>query len=521
MIRSFPKVLLVAAVLMCGMSLFAQDSERISMLKFQAKELLLPFAMVKYETNGNGLKVTPSTDNRKITIRAEGEGTVSLTVYGAAGESKAYIVTIDEDLERIFKRLKDVLKSLPELDITKTQDKILIEGTISSISSWDVYQKILPHYNSVVLNLAKFEPTPEVFEKFVKALEKVGFKVTKKAPEEKTPNELYVSYEDNIVYVTGYVLRPDEIKTIENVIDSQRWLSRVSDKASESEAMVRGTKVNCNIQVLPKMISVDVVFVGITDEQGAQIGNKDAGKDLLSFKIGSWLNSNKNHGHGTSWDSGNNALLDLSIGGTVDFFARNGITRFRTAGHVTFPSNTGGSNVFNEGGTAYIPVSGNDNGDLKEINYGLRLEVKGGMISPNEVTLDVKLSANLEPDSSSGFLTQAKHEYSGTVVCELDKTIILGGMNDIVEGSSNQGVVGLRKAPILRWLAGYEQNPQNKRRLIILLCPRMAGKGISEAEINTPVWEETAPVALEAEQPLVERDTKPRKARKWYFLWLF
>ena len=216
-------------------------------------------------------------------------------------------------------------------------------------------------------------------------------------------------------------------------------------------------------------------------------------------------------------------MINGNMDATVRFLAANGISRTYHAGHVSFANNDPQGGTLHTGGTVYVKVSGIENGSLQNIEFGLKIKVTGGLVSPSrtKLTLDLKNSALLGSNESS--YTLSEDTTKQTVFCDLNKTIVIAGSKKIAQDTSRSGLPVLRNTPVLQWFVSEDRNSSSDSRLLILACPRLV-KFNPDVQINIPLEQETAPTYRDARRDNVEREEENRRYRGWlswlnWFCW--
>ena len=180
---------------------------------------------------------------------------------------------------------------------------------------------------------------------------------------------------------------------------------------------------------------------------------------------------------------------------TVSYFSRRGISRTYKAGSVSF---TNGINegYLKVGGTQYVKVRGRDDGDLKEINYGFIVTVKGEIINRRQIRLNI----NLEYSHMTDELNKEESSIRTERIVEFDKTAIIGGFKDITRSISNDGMPVLRNTPVVQWFVSQRNDSELTSDLLILVSPRVS----SDTEVEIPVNRNPENTVRESQQSNAE-----------------
>jgi type II secretory pathway component GspD/PulD (secretin) len=209
---------------------------------------------------------------------------------------------------------------------------------------------------------------------------------------------------------------------------------------------------------------------------------------------------------------------------TVRFLAKNGISRNYNAGHVSFANNSADGGRLHTGGTIYAKVNGIENGSLQNIEYGLTITVKGGLVSPTKVRLDLDLVNSYLLGANEDSYNLSEDTTKQTVICELDKTMAIAGSQKIVQDTQKSGLPVLRNTPVLKWFVAEDSKQMSASRLLILVCPRIQDLSRSP-QIEIPLDAETGTTYEEArrdaEEDLDAKGRREQGSKSWldWFRW--
>jgi Flp pilus assembly secretin CpaC len=351
---------------------FAQETEKVSLGIGALKVVDLPFAMQNYRISSPDIIKLETFSEKQLRIIGQKQGTCELEVIGA-GMTKRFSVTVVDSIRQVYDKLRVDLDTLPELDISINQDYIAIKGEISSIKNWEHLQKVLPMYEGVCKNYATFRPAPEMILNMKKLLEQSGY-VVSSTPIPTEPGQIGFQFAQNVITVTGTVYHPADLTTIKTLFSTQNWI------ATDGVAGDGKVRLITNLKVEPTMIDVGTVYVGVTKSEGEKLGSPN--NSFFGFNPTALYDIVTGKGSGS-------AVMSVGLNSMIQFMAESGVTRFKTAGHLTFISNNESKKeaTFHNGGTMYIRVSGQNTGDLKEVQYGLQMKVSGGLTGGNKVTM--------------------------------------------------------------------------------------------------------------------------------------
>ena len=493
------KLFLFLALILSVCALFAED-EKISMIVGTTKSIRVPFVIESYKmvpSKNDIIKVEASESHIRIMASAVGE--VNLLVSGG-GMSNNYTITVKSNLAQTLRKLRNDLDTLTELDISTNEDQIVIRGTVTNPEHWALLMKVLPNYSGKCVNFATFKPSAETVLNLKKMLTDAGFTF---AEQDKAPalGELAMKISSDTITLTGELYSQKDVDKVNQILATQTWLA-VNGKADSSRGQIQGI---VNLTVVETVLQVDIVYVGIQES--------DSGKEGSNSNIFGGFSTQGLYDLVAGRGSGS-AVINGNMDATVRFLASNGITRTYHAGHVSFANNDPQGGSLHTGGTVYVKVNGVENGSLQNIQYGLKIKVTGGLISPTQtkLTLDLTNSALLGSDGDSYTLSEDTSKQ--TVLCDLDKTIVVAGSKKIAQDTSKSGLPVLRNTPVLKWFVAEDRDSTTETRLLILACPRLM-KFNPDVQIDIPLEMETAPTYDEAKKDNKERQEEEKRHSGW------
>ena len=460
---------------MLFMSLFAAESEKISMSIGSQRSLQAGFVISSFKlipANQDQIKVEAS--DSILRVQADKVGEVSIIVSGD-GMQKEYIITVKTNLEKDLRKLRSELDSLTELTIVINEDQIKITGEVTNPEHWALLQKVLPRYSGKCVSFATFKPNAETVKNLKKMLEDSGFTVVDTT--NPADGELSLTLSSNVVVITGQLFSQNELDKVNQILSTQPWLS-VNAPVDSKSGKIRGI---VNIKVVESLLEVEIVYLGVTESEGKKIGSSDV--PVLKAVYSIFYDAVAGAAGGKTAQIGGN------LQATTRFLANNGLTRTHNAGHVSFANNDPKGGELFTGGNTKVKVSGSENGSLQDIEYGLKIKVKGGLVSPTRCKLELDLENSSLIGSGDDSFTLAKDSTKQTVYVDLDKTIILAGSKKIAQDTSKSGVPGLRHVPVLNWFVAQDSGSKENTSLLILACPRLQ-KPNNDVQIEIPLSEE-------------------------------
>ncbi len=488
----------------------AAEAERVEVTVGAMRLLDLPFEMAGFRVTDPEIVKGEAVGVRQLRVIGLKVGTSDVQVTGAGTVSRLYSVSVVENIREVLSAMKRDLDSLPELELTVNRNLVVIKGEVSNVAHWQLLQKVLAAYDKQFLNLATFRPAPEVMLTLKDALEKSGLKVSTET-EAPPVGTVGLRFSGNAVYVGGSVYSPNDIDKVKAAIAVQDWLTL--EKPAAGEAKVQAVM---NLRVEPVMIELDVVYVGLTDNQNQQLGVNLARQGLLlvdttAAAFAGTVGSDRQSGFTGSY------TINSGLQGALNFMAANGVSRFRNAGHLTFRSNdTPTWREFHSGGTLKVKISGGESGtaSLEDIDYGLIMKVKGGLATSTMADLEVEIELSAPELMRNGDYDLKRNRISTTLNCEVGKTLVLGGMKGLVESTAGpSGVPFLRSVPVVQWFFSESENRLVDTQVLVLISPQLAGG----PRAALPVSVETADTDAKAQTPNRERMEKGGRKRRFFF----
>jgi type II secretory pathway component GspD/PulD (secretin) len=505
------------------------DGERVAVNIGAIQVVDLPFAVQGFRVTDPALVRAEAMGERQLRIMGLKAGATDMQVTGNNGETALFSITVVENIKEILNALKKDLDTVPEVELAVNRDRIVVKGELSNVGNWETLQKVLKAYDAKqYLDLTTFRPAPEVMLGLKSALEKAGVKVME-GDQSAPPGAVSLKYNKDTLFMSGTFYSPQDVARVQDIVASQDWL--VIRKAGEASQRAAGdVKVNAvlNLRIEPVMVEVDVVYVGITDSQNEQLGVNLAKQGLLAINAataGFYGNINKG---GSGWGGGYAVRSNLQ--GVLNFMAKEGVSRFRSAGHLTFKSGdspqwrlfhsggtikaqTGGSSTASGGGGDKIAVS-TGNGSLQDIDYGLIMRVKGGLENAQTAGLEVELELSAPELMDNGDYNLKRNRVSTNVECPLGNTVVLGGMKDLVESTATpSGVPFLRSVPVIQWFFSEKTSDVRQQQVLVLISAQLA-PGFQPSK---PVSDETKNTVEKAAQPSKERLKEDHKGRNYFY----
>ncbi|MBR6503598.1 MAG: pilus assembly protein N-terminal domain-containing protein, partial [Firmicutes bacterium] len=279
-----------------------------------------------------------ANDQIRITGLSVGKSDLHVT---AGSVSKLYTVTVNDNVREVFNSLRKDLDSVPEVEISINGNRVVLKGEVSSIDGWETLLKVLPTYGSSVTDLTVFRPAPEIMLSLKKLFEKAGFRIVQDTTD-LSPGSLSLQSEKNTLILQGSVYCEEDMKSIQQLISTQDWISLDGKDKSKPVRFLN------RVVIKPTLLDVGAVFVGVRQAETSAVGAnlvKGGVRIAQGFNFSTIFSGGTNQ----SYNLGADAATILNL------MAESGCKRFHRAGHLSFMSNESNEyKVLHEGGTLKV-----------------------------------------------------------------------------------------------------------------------------------------------------------------------
>ncbi len=509
-------VALAAVMLLAAgrMPVCAADAEQVTVSIGKMELINIPFPVLGFRVADQSIARVETVGAQQLRVVGLKTGTTDLQVTGEGNVSALFTVTVAENINAVLAAVKRDLDAVPEVDVSINLGRVVLKGEVSSIDNWKYLQRVVELYKGSIANLTTFRPAPEVMLALKNAFEKAGLKVQEQESARPEPGAISLKFSGNNVFVNGSLYSQKDKERIIQIVGAQDWLTLpkaaqegVADAAAQADPRV---KAILNLEVVPTMLEMDACFVGVTDVEEKQIGVNlaKAGLIVLDSTSAGFQGNLGNRSSGL----GGNYSINSGLQGALKFFAGSGPGRFQTAGHMTFKNDSPEWRTYHSGGTMKVRVATRDATSLEDINYGLIMRIKGGLLDSKTAAVDVDLELSYPVPVGNDYDLK-RNRIETTLNCPLGQTMVLGGMKSLIEQSSNEGVPFLRSVPAISWFFSEKNRLKEDSKVLILLSPRIAGATVETA----PVRDQTAPTLRESDRSVEEREREKNKRRFFFF----
>lgn len=489
--------------------------------------ITVPFAIKSYMPSNKEVIRIEKISETVLRITGRRRGRCDLDVHGDRNLVQKYEITVRGDMASTLENLTIELDSVREVRAQIVGDAIRIDGEVSSIEKWEYLTKVLDNYRGV-RNFATFYPAPEIVLKLKTTLKNEGFTVMDgllEGPREKWPADtvsLTVNRKTRLLTAKARVFTEERRSRLMSCLATEQWLDlnwngtaadagKMGDTKAESAKGGGEFKIRAmtDIFIDEPTIRLNIVYFALGENDAHTLGSQDVPAIQGVF---SHLQNLVHGGGGKS-----SATIGATLDTTVRFMADSGISRMSQKGFTLFKSwdKEGGS--FKSGGTIFVPVSGMNSGDLKEVPYGFDVKVSGGLRTEKtaEITLDVNISS--VGSTGGGVIDQKTDQTKQTLVFPLNKTTVIGGFGQMFDEKTLNGLPILRNTPFLSWFVSEDGRSVSDRRLLFMVYPEISASTVDGSiDLENEI---VLPTRTDASKSIDER-LEERKRHSGFWSWL-
>jgi len=444
--------------LCAGLAATGLRGEELTVFKGSSTKIPVPEGVRKIIIGTEAIiDAKPQDDGRAVMVVGLSEGSSDLRIERLQGAELVYKVTVRPDLQGTMDQIKELLSDVVGLEVKIVGNKIVFEGKIKTQSDWERIKKVESAYGGAIIDLAVFD-TQEmgsvIKDVILKDLRDAGL------------NTVTVQVTGDTVVLDGYV-------------NSAEDMQRAIEKAK-----LRMPNVRSLLRVQQVMIETDLNFVQVTRNNGSSFG-QNLFDNAISLS--------------PSFSAGNSGRPTMSLGASATYSINAALTSGNTKSiYKQHMSGQSGQEVsFKEGGTIYVPVSGNVGGSLLPIPYGVIIKVKPTLQGTNGILTDVNIEVSTAT-SSGGQITTTEFKTASQAMCKVGETVILSGFAQALASSTGDKAPIIGDIPLLNLLFANKTKSKTKREGGLLLTPFPS---IATAA-TAPAFSEGAKGVLDAPSPV-------------------
>lgn len=441
-------------------------------------------------------------------------------VDAGGGDGLLVSVEVVGDLDDTLRALKRLLADFDDLEYVKQKSTVLVRGTISSPSDWAKFERVcsLKDFKGKVERDVEFSVDPATVNALRKKLADAGVPLV---PPGKKPaeGEVAMTYEGNVLTLTGSVWSRSVLDSIRSVLKSQSWLSVVDVAKDAATSSVAQAVVSVDVD--EALLELGVAFVTVSKRASHDMGS-DNGIAVQAIWSGFYDFLTGEHSH----NGADQFRIDASLSSTLSMLAENGVSREIQQGTLRFHANGDPGKTLHLGGTLKMTPAASGEGqapEAQDYDYGFKIVNKQSRrIDETTAEADVEIEINGYPDfqSHGGAVTvdQQKRSVSPTVRVPLGTTVAVAGYESLLEQTKlPSGTPFLRHIPVLSWFVAKEGENLEDQALLVLVSVRKVDVE-SEAPMvpNTPMKD----ITLDAHTSNRDRDDGGRGCSPLYwFRW--
>lgn len=423
-----------------------------------------------------------------------------------------------------YKAICRDLDEITGIEFSRNNTRVRIVGEISDPDSWDAYQRVVSRYSQLIADYVTFRPGPKLVASLRDQIVSLGFTIVERASPD-SPGSVAFAYESGVLRLTGWFLSEQDVASVRNVIELQRWLT------TEKKEKGGDGRVPCELrlEVVDRLIDVGVVFVSIDRKSAEQFGNMVANGRILDFELaGNFAQAFHKFipSIGTAdqgQQNGGYMRVSSDTKGVLDAFAEDKTFISRASGHATLNTRDMAKRArYHKGGQMFLKVQGQlAGGDVKEVEYGLTIDCAGRFIRTDEIALDLKLEQSAKPqkEKDTADYDQKKVTSDVQIACRLGQTVILAGSHEVSDNEVGpSGYMFLRKIPVLGWCFSGGAEDRSDEHYLILVSPTLLTNDVQLA-VKPSAENENVDSKV---RPLLQEDVIDRAGVwRWYEIFYF
>jgi len=491
--RVFTLQLWVLLALIGGWVVYAGEQVSVAFGRLQVVEP--GFVVTGVRVANQGVVQIERLGNDRLSIHGRAVGQSDVQVIGENGEDKTYSISVVPDNEELLRAVRRDLDGVHEVDVYENLGRIVLKGEVNNPRNWSLVKKVAEAYGGQILNLASFVIGPSVILNLQKALETDGFVVVTDGSQVSrlTPNTLLLLGDQDGVKISGSVYSKKQREQINRVVSGQPYLVIADGQQQVKEGQLPAV-VDVNIE--PVMLELDVYFAVLRDSDMKQVGTNLLGNGLITINAAADLLSGV---IGRNESSGPNGsyIIKSSMSGTLQYFQAIGPSQTFSAGHLSFKNYAEDWKKLHSGGTLKVKVTSSENAALVDIDYGLIIKTKGGLLDQDTADLELNLELS-NPILKNGDYDVKRDVIESAVQCPLGNTLVMGGVEQYMENIDIDGTPLLREVPVIKYFFSKKTQQNEKLRMLILISPQLAPSAVAAS----PVSERTQGTVEQAQQPL-------------------
>ena len=522
--------LLVAALaVLAATSAQALENRQKSLAEGRSESVDLGFVPTGYRqlTGESFVRVTLPQGSSSALVTALKPGDSQIQFPSPTGEGVLLTVNVVSDLERLLRDLRRELSDFDTLEVSAGARKLVVRGTISNQRDWNLFSRIikLDQFDGKVESLVEAGVDMATVGTLRKDLESAGFDLV--APGAKPgKGQLALDYAHGVLVLSGHVYSQGELDSALSVLKRQTWLEIV-DKPSSDGSFSPIVPAVVTVAVDDSILELGVAFVVVSK---TEIERRDVDTDLTLSAVWGGIRNLVVGGHSSQHGKMDNFTFRAGLGATLDFLAKNELTREKQYGTIRFRSSGDTNKTFHIGGTLKVTPPASGEGEApqpQDFEYGFKIVNRGSRrTGENTALADLEIEIKGEPympEAAAGTkdlppgtisLKQETRTFGPTLSVPLGDTVAVAGYERLLEETMPpSGIPVMRNLPVLSWFTSSKKNAKDEYSLLFLVSVRQVDSENEKPMVeNTPMKD----ITVDANRPNAERAEDEREAGKKY-----
>jgi len=461
-----------------------RGDETIQIPQGETRSLELPFVLKSYRVLPANTKVFRVEEmDSQLRIIAGSIGQATLIVNGITGEQYTYAIEVRSNLARLLIQLQNDLEGLNELDYSINEDRIVIRGTVTRPDHWAHLQRVLPMYKDKCVSFATFAVSSDSMLDLKKRLQDSGF-VFAESRESQKQGELLLTSNRDTIYISGE-------------LHSQTAVDKLSTALAGAPILSSNlVKLTNTVTVAKTLLTINIAFVSLSKSGSFdQTGNLNPVATFDGSYLRRWLDGSEER---------RTFGFETNMRGTLSLLQTDLASKLLDSGEVSFMN--GGKGDFKSGGTIKVPVSGIENGDLKDISFGYSVNVGGELISATEAQVQMNGSLNeVKSVSPDGTYVMEDNVFSVDVPVNLGKTSIVSHHKKVTDITTITGIPILMDIPLVGLLFRTKTTRQEESDTLVLVCVEVVDRTVEPPPDTKPDSKDILDKSQERTQDMLDK----------------
>lgn len=421
-------------------------------------------------TNPRVITATQLPDRSGIIVTMRATGISDLRLFQADGRMIVYrFQVVGTDIAEQLNQLRDLLAEVPTVTAKRTGDHIVINGTLLSLEDERRYDEILKRFDVLDMVERRFSTVEQQ-----RRIESVQAILRERGLEGVNARLVSRAGDDMAAYLTGVVVRPEEKAQAEGV--AEMFFGRVES----------------HINVRARLVELDVVLITVDFSKDEQRGQNIFDQlNTMDFKVGVFEDDGATlaipgwgGGSGPAGIRGEEWSYTWIPEGTVTAALRaaKGSTYVSYYAEPFLTVVDGETGVFQDGGTAYVALTSQENVGVAQVDTGIQLTVTPYIEENGKIRVKVLTDVSVESENVptfegsgiAGTLNVKRAKTESVIEVGDGQTIVVAGSNSNLFDQTMSKTPLLGDIPILNlWFKSKDRKGSNVRSFFFI-TPRLA-----------------------------------------------